>query len=202
MKNTERILSMTDQFWENVFQVSYVRQVWEFVFRFLYGLVLFILGINLIADCLLLAGLAHFATGNQQVILKDVRERALKFLVSYVIGISCLLDRNINEAFTEQSLPEKLHPDNVYESTPSKSTPAKMRLWAITETATCHDNKDDCSPMAQHSQNTQTESSFLLDQSFKTLKNDGETISVLKASSPSKERTLRLVQFCEANESI
>ena len=202
MKNTERILSMTDQFWENVFQVSYVRQVWEFVFRFLYGLVLFILGINLIADCLLLAGLAHFATGNQQVILKDVRERALKFLVSYVIGISCLLDRNINEAFTEQSLPEKLHPDNVYESTPSKSTPAKMCLWAITDTATGHDKKDDCSPMAQLSQNTQTESSFLLDQSFKTLKNDGETISVLKASSPSKERTLRLVQFCEANESI
>ena len=193
---------MTGKFWENVFQVSYAHQVLEFVFRVSYGLVLFILGINLIADCLLLAGLAHFATGNQQVILKDVRERALKFLVSYVIGISCLLDRNINEAFTEQSLPEKLHPDNVYESTPSKSTPAKMCLWAITDTdtATCHDNKDNCSPMAQLSQNTQTESSFLLDQSFKTLKNDGETISVLKACSPSKERTLRLVQFCQANE--
>ena len=116
MKNPEQIFEMIHHFWKIVFCLMKV-------------LALFILGTNLILVCLLLAGLAHFNAGNQQDILKDMRDQAIAFLISFVTGISCLLDGDFNKAFKEQSVLEKSHPvpDIIFESTPLRVTSGKSK---------------------------------------------------------------------------
>ena len=192
MKNINQILEMTPQFW-------------PILFCLIKCLVLFILGTNLIILCLLLAGLAHFTSGNQQVILKDVRDRALKFLVGFVIGISCLLDGDFNKAFKEQSVLEKSHPvpDIIFESAPLRVTSGKSKR-CLFKNYSLQNNKDSsCSETNEVSQSrvTQTDALFLSEQSFKVSKNDGESASILKDSMSFKEKPLKLAPFCQANES-
>ena len=194
MKNTDQILEMTDFFW-------------RFVFCLMKCLVLFILGTNLIIVCLLLAGLAHFATGNQQAILKDMRDGALKFLVSFIMEISCLLDGDFNKSFKEHSLLEKSHPGIIIESTTVRFTSGKSKLcvWEVLETNSCHSNEDSYSKPNTVSQSrvTQTDTSFLSEQSFKAMQNDSKSASVLKASTSFAfgEKPVKLAQCCQANES-
>ena len=122
-----------------------------------------------------------------------MRDQAIAFLISFVTGISCLLDGDFNKAFKEQSVWEKSHPGIISESTPLRVTlgNSKMCVWEVLETNSCHNNEDSETNKVSQSRVTQTDASFLI---LKAAGNDGESASIPKASTTSfEEKTSEIV---------